>query len=205
MNLKTKVQRCRLKSYRINLSYFILICIIGFGYLYAATALADDDHGFKRHFGRKNQRTTSFLESDDEGNETAGQIAAWLLLLANFPVALSLVIKGTNRFVPLQNKSKKALTDLNRIQKKALMWLHYYLNPAILGITLWHWLSSRCKSTALPEFGLIVMVSMIALGFLIKFKFCPKAFRKYAYQIHTQPMIFIAMFLVLTVGHLIVD
>ena len=176
MNLKTKVQRCRLKSYRINLSYFILICIIGFGYLFAATDLADDDHGFKRHFEGKNQRTTSFLESDDEGNETAGQIAAWLLLLANFPVALSLVVKGTNRIAPLQSGSKKTLTNINRIQKKALMWLHYYLNPAILGITLWHRLSSHCKSTALPEFGLLMMVSMIALGFLIKFKFCPKAF-----------------------------
>ena len=100
---------CRMKSYRINLSYFILICITGFGYLFAATALADDGHGFKRHFGRKNQRATSFLESDDEGNETAGQIAAWLLLLANFPVGLSLVVKGTNRFAPLQNESKKSL------------------------------------------------------------------------------------------------
>lgn len=49
------------------------------------------------------------------------------------------------------------------MQKKALMWLHYYLNPAILGIALWHWLSSRCKSSALPELGLLVTVTVIAL------------------------------------------
>ena len=85
------------------------------------------------------------------------------------------------------------------------MWLHYYLNLSILGIVLWHWLSSRCKSSALPELGLIVMITVITLGFLIKFKLCPKALRKLAYQIHTQPVVFIAMFLVLTVGHLIVD
>ena len=61
------------------------------------------------------------------------------------------------------------------------------------------------RSSALPELGLIVMVIVITLGFLIKFKLCPNAFRKYAYQIHTQPLIFLAMFMVLTVGHLIVD
>lgn len=194
-----------MKRYRIKVLSLIVICITGLGSLFAATGLADDDHGFKRHFERKDRHSISFLESDDKGNETAGQIAAWLLLVANLPVALSLLVKGTNRFAPLGTESKKTLANLNRMQKKALMWLHYYLNPAILGIALWHWLSSRCKSSALPELGLLVMVTVIALGFLIKFKLCPKAFRKYAYQIHTQPVIFLAMFLVLTVGHLIVD
>lgn len=183
----------------------IVICIAGLGFLFAETGMADDDHGFKRHFEREDQHSIPFLEFDNEGNETAGQMAAWLLLVANLPVALSLLIKGTNRFAPLRIELKKALGNLNRVQKKALMWLHYYLNLAILGIALWHWLSSRCKSSALPELALIVMMTVIALGFLIKFKLCPKAFRKYAYQIHTQPLIFVAMFLVLTVGHLIVD
>jgi len=173
--------------------------------LFAPTGMADDDHGFRRQFEREERHSIPFLEPDDEGNETAGQMAAWLLLVANLPVALSLLIKGTNRFAPLRIELKRALANLNRIQKKALMWLHYYLNLSILGIALWHWLSSRCKSSVLPELGLIVMVIMIALGFLIKFKLCPKAFRKYAYQIHTQPVIFVAVFLVLAVGHLIVD
>ncbi|KKM08448.1 hypothetical protein SY88_23615 [Clostridiales bacterium PH28_bin88] len=194
-----------MNKYKIIMLSLIVICIAGLGFLFAATGMADDDHGFKRHFEREDQHSIPFLESDNEGNETAGQMAAWLLLVANLPVALSLLIKGTNRFAPLRIELKKALANLNRTQKKALMWLHYYLNPAILGIALWHWLSSRCKSSALPELGLIVMVTVIALGFLIKFKLCPKTFRKYAYQIHTQPVIFVAMFLVLTVGHLIVD
>ncbi len=113
---------------------------------------------------------------------------AWLLFVANLPVALSLLIKGTIRFTPLRTELKKTLAGLNRIQKKSLMWL-----------------SSRCKSSVLPELGLMVMVIVIALGFLIKFKLCPKAFCKYAYQVHTQSLIFLTMFMVLTVGHLIVD
>ena len=192
-------------KHKITILSLVVICIAGFGALFAVTAMADDEHGFRRHFEREDQHSIPFLETDNEGNETAGQIAAWLLLVANLPVVLSLLIKGTNRFAPLRTELKKTLANLNRMQKKALMWLHYYLNLAILGIALWHWLSSRCKSSALPELGLMVMVTLIALGFLIKFKLCPKAFRKYAYQIHTQPVIFLAMFMVLTVGHLIVD
>lgn len=173
--------------------------------MFGANAMADDDHGFRRHFERENHHRIPFLGSDNEGSETVGQIAAWLLLVANLPVVLSLLVKGANRFAPLGTESKKTMANLNRMQKKALMWLHYYLNLGILCIALWHWLSSRCKSSALPELGLMMMVTVIALGFILKFKLCPKALRTYAYQIHTQPVIFIAMFMVLTVGHLIVD
>ncbi|WP_373499907.1 hypothetical protein [Desulfococcus sp.] len=192
-------------KYKIIMLSLIVICVAGFGALCTVTSIADDERGFRGHFEREDQHSIPFLESDNEGNETAGQMAAWLLLVANLPVALSLMIKGTNRFTPLRAELKKTLANLNRMQKKALMWLHYYLNPAILGIALWHWLSSRCKSSALPELGLMVMVTVVVLGLLIKFKLCPQAVRKYAYQIHTQPVIFLAMFLVLTVGHLIVD
>jgi hypothetical protein len=188
-------------KHKIIILSLIVICIAGFAALFTVTGIADDECDFER----EDQHNIPFLESDNEGNETAGQMAAWLLLVANLPVALSLLIKGTNRFAPLRAELKKTLANLNRVQKKALMWLHYYLNPAILGIALWHWLSSHCKSSALPELGLMVMVIVIALGVLIKFKLCPKAFRKYAYQIHTQPLVFLAMFMVLTVGHLIVD
>ena len=69
--------------------------------MFAATGMADDDHGVRRHFEREDQHNIPFLESDNEGNETAGQMVAWLLLVANLPVALSLLIKGTNRFAPL--------------------------------------------------------------------------------------------------------
>lgn len=184
----------------IHLSW-ILIFISAIGFFFAASAAADDDHGYRR----RESRHSIFRQSDDEGNETAGQMTAWLLLVANFPVALSLLTKGVNRYAPLGGEVKKSLASVNRMQKKALMRLHYYFNPAILGIALWHWLTSRCKSTSLPELGLMMMATVVLLGILIKFKLSPKAFRKYIYQIHTQPIIFLTMFLVLTVGHLLVD
>ena len=194
-----------MKRQKRKMITMMLICLGGFGCFFAATGMADDEHGGRGFFEREDQHSIPFLETDNEGNETAGQIAAWLLLAANLPVAISILIKWTNRFAPLGVSLKGSLASFNRSQKKHLMFLHYYLNPAILGVAVWHYISSRCVSTSLPEWGLFVMVTFIICGILIKFKLCPKAFRKNVYQIHTQPMIFVAMILVLTVGHLIVD
>ena len=85
------------------------------------------------------------------------------------------------------------------------MRFHYLLNPIVLGIALWHWLSSRCKSTAMPEWGLIVMVVLIAFGLIMKLGLCPKPLKKGVYRFHTQPLVFAAMVTVLAIGHLIVD
>jgi len=183
---------------KICLSSILIITIV-LGCLFATIVMAHDDHGYTKNFERDDH------DCDDEGSEFAGQMAAWLLLVANFPVALSLLIKGTNRFGSLRAEIKKTLEDLNRTQQKVLMWLHYYLNPAMLIIAIWHWLTSRCESSALPELGLIVMAAVVVLGILIKFKLSPKGFRKHIYLIHTQPLIFLAIFLVLTAGHLIMD
>ena len=142
---------------------------------------------------------------DDEGNETAGQMAAWLFVAANLPVVLSILIKWTNQFAPVGIKLKKMLVQFNHFQKKHLMRFHYFINPLVLGIALWHWLSSRCRSTALPEWGLVVMIGLISLGLIMKFRFCPKQLRKSVYRLHTQPLVFLAMVVVLTIGHLIVD
>ena len=119
-------------KHKIIMLPLIVICIAGFGSLFAVTDMADDENGFRRHFKREDQRSIPFLESGNEGNETAGQMAAWLLLVSNLPVALSLLIKGTNRSVPLRTELKKALSKFNRTPKDALMWLHLYLNPSIL-------------------------------------------------------------------------
>ncbi len=62
-----------------------------------------------------------------------------------------------------------------------------------------------CDTYFNQTLGLIAMITLISVGFLMKFKLCPKALRKYAHRIHTQPVIILAMFLVLTIGHLIVD
>lgn len=174
-------------------------------FLIANTGLADDHHKAKDWFEREEHHRSPLFGGDDEGNETAGQMAAWLLVAANLPVILSVLIKWTNQFVPLGVGLKDALVRFNRFQKKHLMRFHYFINPLVLGIALWHWLSSRCKSTALPEWGLVVMFALIALGLIMKFNLCPKQLRKRVYRLHTQPLVFIAMLMVLTIGHLIVD
>jgi len=163
---------------KLIIATLMLICLTGFGCLFATSGMADDKHGGRGHFERKNQHSLSFLESDDDGNETTGQIAAWLLAGANLTVALSILIRWTNRFLHLWPKVKGLLSNFNRFQKKHLMRLHYCLNPVIMGVALWHWFESHCKSTALPEWGIFLMVFAIVSGILVKFRLCPHGLRK---------------------------
>ena len=182
-----------------------MIGLISVCLLFTETGRADDHRKVKGWFEREGHHRPSPFSRDDEGNETAGQMAAWLLAAANLPVVLSVIIKWTNKVVPIGNGSKDVLARFNRFQKKHLMRMHYLINPLVLGIALWHWLSSRCRSTALPEWGLVVMAALIVLGLIMKYKLCPKPLRKSVYRLHTQPLLFIAMVMVLTIGHLIVD
>jgi hypothetical protein len=156
-------------------------------------------------FEREDRDGVHLPESGTEGNETTGQIAAVLLLVANLPVALSILVRFTNRCLPLPAGVKTALADFNRWQKRYLMRFHYYLNPAIFGVVIWHYMSARCLSTPLPEWGLVLMVGFVVGGMLIKFRWGPRTLRKRVFQLHTQPMVFIAMVLVLTAGHLVID
>ena len=182
----------------------LLAGLIVFGWLFSASTLADDHKG-KGHFEREDQHQVPFLDKDNEGNETAGQIAAWLLVGANLTITMSILIRWANNYAPLGPQLKSSLSSFNRSQKKHLMSLHYYLNPLILGIVLWHWLTSRCKSSVLPELGLVVMVVLMGLGIALKFKLCPMDLRKRIYQIHTHPLFFLVTVLALVVGHTIPD
>ena len=183
----------------------ILIALFAAMFIFTGVSQADDHRKVKGWIERSERDRSSIFDRHDEGNETAGQIAAWLLAAANLPVVLSVLIKWTNRFAPIATGLKTTLSGFNRFQKKHLMRFHYLLNPVVLGIALWHWLSSRCRSTAMPEWGLIVMVALIALGLIMKLGLCPKPLRKGLYRLHTQPLVFAAMVTVLTIGHLIVD
>ncbi len=181
------------------------IALLASVFFFAGVGQADDHRKSKGWIERSERDRSSIFKRHDEGNETAGQIAAWLLVAANLPVVLSVLIKWTNRLAPINTGLNNALSGFNRFQKKHLMRFHYLLNPVVLGIALWHWLSSRCKSTAMPEWGLIVMVGLIVLGLIMKLGLCPKPLRKGLYRLHTQPLVFAAMVTVLTIGHLIVD
>jgi hypothetical protein len=194
-----------MKTMRWGLIALMLACVIGAGWLCSASSIADDHPKGSGHFEREDQHRVPFLDRDNEGNETAGQIAAWLLAGANLTIVLTILIRWINRFAPLGPNWKSSLSNFNRFQKRHLMFLHYYLNPVILGIVLWHWLSSRCTSSALPEMGLVMMVLLMSLGIALKFKLCPINFRKNVYQIHTHPLFFLVMVLALFVGHTIVD
>ncbi|MBA4368216.1 MAG: hypothetical protein C0403_11345 [Desulfobacterium sp.] len=142
---------------------------------------------------------------DDEGNETTGQIALWLLVSANLTVFLSLVIKNADRFSHLSKQTKNTLRQINQFQKKYLMKFHYYLNPLALCIAVLHFLLSCCRKSSLPEWGLLLVVLMVLLGVMIKFKLAPKSMRKIVYRLHTGLPTFSIMIVLLVAGHQIVD
>ncbi len=141
----------------------------------------------------------------DEGNEATGQIAGWSLAAANLTVALSFLIREGKRFASLGPEVKSRLSKFNITQKKYLMRLHYLLNPLILLVAVLHWSLSRCKSTALPEWGLLIMCGIAALGITLKFKLCPKSFVRHLYRIHTHPVLIMIMIALLVIGHLSMD
>ncbi len=141
----------------------------------------------------------------DEGNETTGQIVAWSLGAANLTVALSLMVRAVKQFAPLGPDVHSVLSKFNSTQKKYLMRFHYILNPMILALAILHWTLSRCKSTALPEWGLVTMGVIATLGIILKFKLCPKAFLRNVYKVHTQPVLLLILISMLLIGHLSMD
>lgn len=145
------------------------------------------------------------FKKGDRGNETTGEIAAWMFGLANVPVALSIVLKTLARFLPTGMNLRDPLTKFNRRQKKVLMTLHYWLNPIALGVALSHFTLSTCRSTAFPEWGLGIMLTAVLLGLTMKFKWSPVSVRQHIFRLHTSPILLIAAVLVLLIGHTIVD
>ncbi|MDH4206012.1 MAG: hypothetical protein OEV45_10840 [Desulfobacteraceae bacterium] len=176
--------------------------------------IADDHKTNKRHYKRyENSKEHRIyddhdrrrVKKDDEGNETTGQTAAWLLVTANLTIAFSILMKGASRFLPLDPQTKSSFKSFNQLQKKHLMRFHYVLNPVALGIAFFHFLLSSCRSSSLPEWGLIMVTVMVFLGLILKFKLSPKGMRKSVYRLHTASASFLIMILLLVVGHLLVD
>jgi hypothetical protein len=145
------------------------------------------------------------VEKDAEGHEVTGQIAAWLLVSANLTVFFSIITKGVNRFLPLSPQRKHSIKAFNQFQKKYLMRFHYVLNPIALCVAFLHFLLSSCRSSPLPEWGLVLVTMVVLLGLVLKFKAPPKWMRKSVYRFHTSSAAFSAVILVLVVGHLMVD
>ncbi len=201
------------KMNRKKLGYllFCLILIACHGWPVAAVA---DDHKKRESHAKSSESRKAHHDDDrqarqqyqeDEGNETTGQTAAWLLVAANLSVALSILIKGVIRYYPLAPETKNSIKTFNRLQKKHLMRFHFLLNPIACGMAGVHFLLSTCRQSSLPEWGLLLMTMMVLLGLMIKFKRIPKSILKKAYRLHTAPASFSVIILLLVVGHLIVD
>jgi len=204
----------REKDNRINM-LLILISLMLFTFQLLPDVVAADDHKRRESYDKRyeirkgrfdhDNHNTRRVKKDDEGNETTGQTAAWLLVAANLTVAFSILIKGASRFLPLDPQTKSSFKSFNQLQKKHLMRFHYVLNPVALGIAFFHFLLSSCQSSSLPEWGLIMVTVMVFLGLILKFKFSPKRMRKSVYRLHTTSASFLIMILLLVVGHLLVD
>lgn len=187
----------------------LVICLIFCSLLVPVYQGQADDHKESKHQGKKTEEHR-LLKGDqskkgDHGNETTGEMAAWIFGVANLPVALSIILKTCAKFLPPALNFKDPITRFNRQQKEYLMKLHYWLNPIALGIALTHFLLSTCKSTAMPEWGLVIMLGTVLLGLMMKFKLSPASMRQRVYRFHTSPVLLIAAISILLIGHTIAD
>lgn len=166
-----------------------------------APALAD------RHEEREHEEYSGAAtdEGQDEapGQETTGVLALLLFSLANIPVAVSLAVKGANRWASPAPELKSRLTGFNRRQKGWLMRLHYWLNPPALLMALVHAILYS-QVHVLPFLGLVAAALLVALGFVIRYKLAPLKLRPRVYRLHAKPYLAGAMLLLLVVGHLLI-
>ena len=200
------------KEGKTKLIMFFMCALLATSFLSATPFCMAGDHKesekhYDKHGDRKGDGVLGGLlgRGHDEGHETTGQVVAWSLAAANLTVALSIIIRGLKQFAPLAPETKNTLSKFNSTQKKYLMRFHYFLNPVILGIAVIHWSLSKCKSTALPEWGLLTMFVIVTLGIILKFKLCSKDLLRNVYKIHTNPVILILMISMLLIGHFSMD
>lgn len=85
-----------MRSHKITMVSLVVISIAGSGALFAATAIADDDHGFRRHFEREDQHSIPFLESDTSKSPHRR------------PIALHHIIVGVQSLFGLTSKELSA-------------------------------------------------------------------------------------------------
>jgi len=183
----------------------VLMCFSGVCPWLVTAGFADEDCDDRRYLEKEKHHYSSVSDSDNEGDETTGQIALLLLVIANFPVFISIVTKWVNRFFSLGPDWKSLLMNFNRVQKSSLMWLHYYINILMICFVLIHWFLSRCTASVLPEFGLFCVFLLVISGFFTKFKLFPISFKSSLIKIHMHPLMFFLSMLFLTIGHFNID
>ncbi len=172
--------------------------------LLVSGARADHDHSKKQGWFEREVEGTGLFREDDHGNEATGETAAWLFAVANVPAVVGFAARGMLKRTR-SNPSRKKWADLYTFNKKRLMPIHYVGNLSALGIALWHFVLSRCRSTSLPEWTLALLVGFALLGVLMKLRLGSQSLIKTARTLHTNPVVVAALFLLLWVGHQMVD
>ena len=105
----------RIYTRKILSTVLTLAALVASVFIFTGVGQADDHHKLKGWIERSERNRSSIFDRHDEGNETAGQIAAWLLVAANLPVVLSVLIKWTNRFIPINATLKNGLSGFIKI------------------------------------------------------------------------------------------
>ncbi|MBC7358922.1 MAG: hypothetical protein H5U10_10335 [Desulfacinum sp.] len=187
---------------RFGKCVFLLACLASA--LFVWSARADHDHSLKHGFPGWGIESKGRLRQDDHGNEATGETAAWLFAVANVPAVVGFAARGMLKRTR-SNPSRKKWADLYTFNKKRLMPIHYVGNLSALGIALWHFVLSRCRSTSLPEWTLALLVGFALLGVLMKLRLGSQSLIKTARTLHTNPVVVAALFLLLWVGHQMVD
>ena len=75
-------------------SLLVTWMVLCFLFVVVAPVLSDDRKELKHH---SDKGIGHAIKNKDHGNETTGEIAAWMFGVANFPVALSLILKALRR------------------------------------------------------------------------------------------------------------
>jgi hypothetical protein len=164
-------------------------------------SFADEDERFHGRGMRNGQLDGS---RGSEGGELGG-LAAWLFGIANFPVVLSMLLKAAAKILPEKMGLAEKIRTVNQRQKKYLMNLHYWVNPLAFGVAFVHFLSSECKSTAMPELGMGAMLVVSILGLMMTLRLSPPSVRRFVFKFHTNPLITIVVFTILLIGHSVIE
>jgi hypothetical protein len=161
------------------------------------------DRGAARRENR--DRRGDGFGKEDEGNEVTGQIAAWLFVAANLTVAVSLLAKASIHVFSPRPETRAAIQKWNGRQKRLLMRFHYGLNPAAFFMGVIHFSLSGCRSSPLPEWGLILAGTTVFLGLAVRFRGTPKKVKPILMRLHSRPEAISLIAILLVVGHMMVD
>jgi hypothetical protein len=210
-SVKSGISISMKKSSQFTNILIMLSCILFFAFLtYPSSVFADDLNKRNMDFKGYESQQGYFLGENDfhegarneKGNEATGVIAAFLLVLANLTVLLSLILKGINSLFSLSTETKTSISAFNRAQKKYLRRLHYILNPIAICIAIVHFHLSSCSSV-LPDLALILFLVLGILGLILKFQLSPRSTHKVVYGVHCSSITFSGMVLLLAIGHMI--